>query len=127
MVTIRRGTETLTVTRGAYSSIYASQGWVEDTNSGAKKDDFTGVTKNKESILLDRQNVLTDPKKDMKIQNADNGANANGIEDEIDLSEIPLSEMSIPQLKAYAHQLGVTVNTDSAKALRNQIRRALEG
>lgn len=106
--------------------MYASQGWVEDTNSGAKKGDFTGVTKGNEVLPPDGQNVHTDPENDTKTRDTDYDANVNDTEDDIDLSEIPLSEMSIPQLKTYAHQLGVTVNTDSAKALRAQIRKALE-
>lgn len=46
-------------------------------------------------------------------------------EDDEDLSEIPLSEMSVPQLHKYASQLGIDVSKlNGAKALREAIKKS---
>ena len=46
-------------------------------------------------------------------------------DDEEDLSEIPLSEMDVPQLHKYAAQLGIDVSQlNGAKALREAIKKA---
>ena len=123
MVTIVKGNQTLTVTKGAYNEMYASQGWeIRTRETGVLKDDLRTVSKN-------RVIIPTQPQK----QNLDNPTQQyedifdEPEVDDMDLSEIPISEMSVPQLKLYGKQLGVEVNTDSAKTLRNRIRKVLEG
>ena len=123
MVTIVKGNQTLTVTKGAYNEMYASQGWeIRTHETGAIKDDLMAVSKNR--VIIPPQ-----PQK----QNLDNSTQPDEDifddpeVDDMDLSEIPISEMSVPQLKLYGKQLGVEVNTDSAKTLRNRIRKVLEG
>lgn len=115
MLTITDGVKTLTVTKGAFNSMFAPQGWEEVTTRkiARKNSDLRTVTEDKE-IIQDR------------VENTDFPAENDAENDEIDLSEIPLSEMNVPQLKTYAKQLGIEVNTDSAKALRVQIRKILE-
>ena len=127
MLTITNGSQTLVVTKGAYNSMYASQGWEITTDKIAtKNDDFSVVSENKEITQgsSKEQNLLI--KTTPGEQNNDEPEEEDD-DDEVDLSEIPLSEMSVPQMKLYAKQLGIEVNTDSARQLRTQIRKTLEG
>lgn len=119
MITIKRGSETLTVTRGAYKSMFASQGWeiVTTPKTGKKNDDFSGVSKTE----VVSQDIEETPKK--PVENL--AENDEEDSDDIDYSEIPLSEMSVPQLQGYAEQLGLDFDTNSAKLLRNRIKKAL--
>ena len=118
MITIKRGSETLTVTRGAYISMFASQGWeiVTAPKTGKKNDDFSGVSKT-EVVSQGIEETLKKPAEILAENDED--------DDDIDYSEIPLSEMSVPQLQGYAEQLGLDFDTNSAKLLRNRIKKAL--
>ena len=104
--------------------MYAPQGWeqVKTTTSsyGVEKDDFRVVSKNNE---INQQDLKEKNSTENSISFDDDSEYE---EDEVDFSEIPLSEMSVPQLKQYGKQLGIEVDTDSAKALRNRIRKVLE-
>lgn len=122
MLTITNGFSTLVVTKGAYNSMYAPQGWEITTDKITnEKDDFSVVSEDREIIPTEDENSNPGPAED-EIEDEE-------IEDdeEIDFSEIPLSEMSVPQLKMYGEQLGIEIDTDSAKTLRNRIKKALEG
>lgn len=125
MVTITNGATVLTVTKGAYNTMYAPQGWekVTEETTGPENRDFTTVSKDEELSQSEIESVSED-----KISSEDDEeTEEQESEPEIELSEIPLSEMSVPQLKAYAKQLGLEVTTDSARQLRNQIRKIQEG
>ena len=126
MITIKCGNKILTVTRGAYNSMFASQGWeiVDGTKTGQKTDKFAddksnGVisTKLKNNADFEGNTDQNGPNTTDDIPDDDN--------DNIDYSEIPISEMSVPQLQEYAKQLGLDFDTNSAKLLRNRIRNAL--
>lgn len=122
MLTITNGKTILTVTKGAYESMYAPQGWeIRSDETGSKNDDLRGISGNKEITLPESESPVFDPKSEQPDDGDDELES-----DEVDLSEIPLSEMSVPQLKSYAKQLGVEVNTDSARQLRSQIKKVLE-
>ncbi len=135
MLNITNGFTNLTVTRGAYNSMYAPQGWTiaECDKIGQKTDDFGSDANSSEVMSQKGDNAATgqilEPKTDNAAtpDNADNDSEVFDDDDDIDLSEIPLSEMSVPQLKAYASQLGIEANTDSARQLRTQIKKVLEG
>lgn len=122
MLTISRGNQTLTVTKGAYKSIYAPQGWeITPRKIANEKDDFMADSEN--GIV----SLKTTEDENLAGKNDEIEDDIQDIEEEIDFSEIPLSEMSVPQLKLYAKQLGIDVNTDSARQLRSQIRKATGG
>lgn len=123
MLTITNGAQTLTVTKGAYNSMYAPQGWeIASTKMSSENIDLSVVSENKGLLPTEAENTKTGDEID-----APGDVESEEPEEDIDLSEIPLSEMSVPQLKTYAKQLGLEVNTDSARQLRNQIRKTLEG
>lgn len=122
MITITNGVNTLVVTKGAYESMYAPQGWKRIEESVSKTRVSARDRTIKEIIESEDENLTAD-----KISEPNEGESDKSDEPEIDLSEIPLSQMSVPQLKAYGKQLGIEVDTDSAKILRNRIRKAQEG
>ena len=122
MLTITNGTSILTVTKGAYKSMYAPQGWeIQPGNPGGENGNISQVEEIEEIIQPEAENVT-----ETKFDNQD-GEETEDDESEVNLSEIPLSNMSVPQLKAYGKQLGIEVDTDSAKILRSRIRKAQEG
>lgn len=123
MVKITNGYLTLNVTLGAFRDIYSAQGYkilntsiqtsgatvATPQSSGGK---FTEVdTKNATEVVFeDKTDYIP----------ADTDA------EPVDLSEIPLTEMSNDQLKAYAKQLGIDLKgITSRKAVRDKIRAAL--
>lgn len=123
MVTITKDGKLLTVTKGAYNTMYAPQGWeITDGKIAAENGNISDVSENRviPQPESEKQNLAQNTQQDDEISDEPEV-------DEVDLSEIPLSEMSVPQLKSYAKQLGVEVNTDSARQLRNQIKKVLEG
>lgn len=124
MVTITNGTQVLTVTKGAYKSMYAPQGWekIRSDEMASKNDDFSDGLKNRVIMSPEPETTKIEKKNDTLNDEPEYDA-----DDNVDLAEIPISEMSVPQLKAYAAQLGIKVNTDSARQLRTQIRKTLEG
>lgn len=129
MVTIidKRGSR-LTVPNGAYREIFKPQGWVLEGESNNTQTEQKALPQEEKEKVLD-----TSENSKMEYQNEQEGASVeNGEdtfeqdeEDEEDLSEIPLSEMSITQLTAYAKQLGLDVkNINGVKALREAIKKA---
>ena len=124
MITITNGTTSLTVTKGAYAAMYAPQGWEiidkqpTDAPTFDRNDSLALTVENNEIIQTEKENATE--------MNSDNPVDEETT-DAVDLSEIPLSEMTVAQLKEYGKQLGVEVNTDSAKTLRNRIKKIQEG
>lgn len=123
MITITDGNSVLTVTSGAYNTMYAPYGWrITGTETNAESE-ICAVTENKEITPLAAENAEIPPKVDAYEDDTDD----SGAAEEVDLSEIPLSKLTSSQLKQYAKQLGVEVNTDSARQLRAQIKKVLGG
>ena len=117
MITITNGQMTLTVPNSAYRTIYRASGFrpVESyKDSESSIDSYPSNTENasdEESILEKKEN-LEEPY----------GEEAE-VEEEVDLSEIPLSEMDFYQLESYADQLGLDHRgIRSKKELRALIR-----
>ena len=101
--------------------MYAPQGWKNVTShSDILEDPQTTFSKKNKTTQAIVENVHTDDPgiPEETTTNEDN--------DGVDFSEIPLSEMSVSQLKQYGEQLGIEINTDSAKTLRNRIKKVLE-
>lgn len=116
MLTIVKENQELIVTKGAYNTMYAPQGWV------IKSDEIISATvkatpEEKIAVLFQEEAI------DQSTEDVTNEPDL----DTVDLSEIPLSSMTVEQLKAYAQQLGVEVNSDSARQLRSRIKKVLEG
>lgn len=126
MVEITNGVNTLVVTKGAYESMYAPQGWKRIEESASKIQDSARDRTIKEIIESEDENLAADKISEPNDGESNKSDEPELEEEEIDLSEIPLSEMSVPQLKQYGQQLGIEVDTDSAKALRSRIRKVLE-
>lgn len=118
MFCITNGVQTLTVTSGAYTSIYAPQGWKPVSTSTQAE-----MPEEDEAFLPDK---VPDP----ESENASEAILAQESDDEGDeeenLSEIPLTEMGSAQLRKYAKQLGVDIKgLTSKKAVRDRIRAVL--
>lgn len=118
MLCITNGVQTLTVTSGAYMSIYAPQGWKPvDTSTHAE------MLEEDEVFSTDR---LPDPEPESTTEPilAQESEDESGEEE--NLSEIPLTEMNSAQLREYAKQLGVDIKgLTSKKAVRDRIRAVL--
>ena len=87
MLMITNGTKVLTVTKGAYECMYAPQGWEITTGENEPAEKVEAPVEIPIEETPDEIPQETDEIKD---------------EFDVDLSEIPLSEMSVPQLKMYA-------------------------
>lgn len=111
MLRITNGSVTLTVTKGAFNNYYKHCGFqIENRAEGAE---LEGV-------------VTTQP--NYTAEYLGNSPQVKNEEDEeIELSEIPLSEMSFEQLNEYADQLGLEhEGIRSKKELRAMIRNYLK-
>lgn len=115
MLTIRRNDTILRVTSGAFLGMYKGLGFTVVAGEGFKP-----------SLASDKPNNTYTPD---NLENADED-DSDSSEDDFeanDLSEIPVSEMTFKQLKAYADQLGVVYgNGTPKKELRALIRRAVD-
>lgn len=119
MLRITNGGNTLMVTRGAFNGFYKARGFhiVEATESPEKG---TGV-----SIHPEPENGHSGQPSQLKM-----GRKAveeeEGEEEELDLSEIPLGEMTFDQLEEYADELEIDHDgVRSKKELRALIREHL--
>lgn len=118
MVRITNGESTLFVTKGAYTSMYASQGWkiTDDNRISPNGDIEDNLSKN----ILDQEVVLPESHEENLSTESDQ------YDGDIDFSEVPISQMTIPQLKNYAQSLGLNPTSNKARVLRDQIREALK-
>lgn len=121
MLKIKRGNSVLTVTAGAYKNFYKHLGY-----------EPVGVAKNGENPEEENTHPHDDsqPCGDSTHETDEeedfSGDEVEDSEDEADLSEIPLGEMSLEQLHAYAEQLGLDhEELSSRKKLRALIREHL--
>ena len=93
MIKIKRGTHELEVTKGAFKSIFAPAGYI----------------------------VVEQPAK--ALETPEGGEEPELEEEQQDLSEKPLSEMSFNELKEYAEQLGIQT---SGMRTHQQLKRAIQ-
>lgn len=129
MVKIKKGDTVLTVTNGAYKNYYKHLGYepVDDAQSG---ENLTGVVSTPHGDSHDCGDpAMTKIDETAEApETAENDGEGGVIEEEAeeDLSEIPLSEMKLSQLIAYAEQLGLEHDgTPNKKELRKLIRNHL--
>ena len=129
MVNITNGSNTLSVPYGAYESFFKHLGYepVGDArtpeNSGQVNTHIT--TDSPESGDAAAPSVGDTDPADLDIP--EESAEGEGYDDaEVNLSEIPLGEMTLSQLIAYAEQLGLDPDVNaSKKELRKLIREHL--
>lgn len=134
MITITKGGMTLRVTHGAYDNYYRPLGYkpVEGVQSGemGEGDIYSPLTPENpacdDSTLRgfsdNGETPSENPAEDPKAKTAE-----EVFEYEEDLSEIPLGEMKLSQLIAYAEQLGLEHDgTPNKKEMRKLIREYLE-
>lgn len=130
MIKIKRGDSVLTVTAGAYKSYYKHLGY-----------EPVGVAKNSENFgggnthSPDDSQLSGDSTQPSEDEIDDEEEEEEGFtededeeesEDEVELSEIPLSEMDLDQLCEYADQLGLDYEgITSKKKMRALIREHL--
>lgn len=115
MVKITNGNSVLTVTSGAYHSMYKPQGW-RPVDEQVQAKVVAPAKKKAEPISVGIEAPEPDPDTDVE---------AEELETE-DLSEKPLKEMSFEELRAYATQLKIDItDLDSKKNLREAIREVI--
>lgn len=115
MVKIRRGSHVLTVTNGAFKSLYAPMGYVVVETEGDAK-----VPRTPDEVTTTPD--ATDSSEDDSEGTEDDSEPEDEPEDD-ELEEKPISEMSFKELKEYASRHGLNVNGLSSK---QEIRRALK-
>lgn len=135
MLVITNGINTLTVSKGAYKTLYAHQGYTVISGEGAS----APSTLDDSQMSRMPQEEREEPEVDETLSGPENGsAGLSGAEsgissttheedeeedEEEDLSEIPISAMSMSQLKAYAIKIGVKLDgTETKRELRQLIR-----
>lgn len=126
MLTITNGVDTLQVTKGAYKVLYKHQGFCilgEELISGQLSDKASEMPYNDD----DAEAVTYPDEAEHVKSDTENPAESAHYEDEEeDLSEIPLTEMTKTQLIKYAEQLDIDFDgTETRKDLRIAIRKAL--
>lgn len=124
MIKITNGLTTLEVTPGAYKDIFSAQGYTPVEGTSVKQTEMPAETPQPTGGNFTEGEPENVPES-ISEQETDDIIPENNSE-EIDLSEIPLAEMSDAQLRAYAEQLGVDITgLTSRKAVRNKIKSAL--
>ena len=118
MLRITNGSVTLTVTKGAFNNYYKHCGFqIENHAEGAELERVVTTQPNYTAEYLGDSSQVENEKKSDDYEE----------DEEIELSEIPLSEMSFEQLNEYADQLGLEhEGIRSKKELRAMIRSYLK-
>lgn len=140
MLVISNGMNTLTVTKGAYKSLYKYQGYEVVSEAGASApapEDESLMSRMPQEARTGEgvhDNTPEDENASDGFREAENGSSNEEDENpeespvveeeekEEDLSEIPLSEMTVAQLKAYAREIGVVLDgTETKRELKQLI------
>ena len=127
MIQVKKGTRCLTVTRGAFENFYKHLGYTlvgVDESHEKSEQEFTHQQEDSQHPGNPTQQETDEEGSDgTKDEDEDQ---EDDDEDVIDLSEIPLGELSHSQLFEYADQLGLEYEgTPGAEALRALIRKHL--
>lgn len=107
MIKIRKGDSTLTVTHGAYKNYYKHLGYepVGVARNGENPEGENAHPHEDSHHCGDPTQLRTD--EDTPAEGGEEFADEGDADEEPDLSEIPLSEMGLDQLREYADQLGL--------------------
>ena len=121
MIRIQKGSSELTVTRGAYKNFYSKMGYTPVAEAPTPEnfeEEYTHLEEDS-PVLEDPTQLRTDPEETAESEESLES-------EELDLSEIPLSDMTSDQLREYAEQLGIDpTEYPSRKELRKAIRNHL--
>ena len=119
MVKITNGEKTLTVTQGAYNSVYAPNGW-QKIEPAAEPTEMSSNTQTDSGVKLSEPEDKNTTEDNFVQENDDSEINSE------ELSKIPLTDMNSSQLKAYANKLGVDIKgVKSRKVVIERIRAVL--
>ena len=127
MLQVTNGVVTLTVTKGAFKSFYEHNGFHavdgENGHEEAGKVDTHPAPETGHPCHSSQQEL----RQDTDAPEDEDGDDDDDTEDDVDLSEIPLGEMSFDQLNEYADQLELDHDgIRSKKELRALIREHLK-
>ena len=128
MIKIKRGDSVLTVTTGAYKSYYKHLGYEPvGVAKNSENPDQENTHSHDDSQQLEDSTQLTEDEDDSNDEEEEDFTEEEEDSDEeVDLSEIPLGEMDLDQLHAYAEELGLEhEEINSKKKLRALIRDCL--
>ena len=136
MLVISNGTSTLRVTKGAYRTIYMHQGYriVSSAGASAPAPDGDSLMRGIAQGSRNETGVGNPPTGEESTSSSNSGAenqisNDEDISDEeydADLEEIPISDMTVSQLRKYAERIGVELDgTETKRELRQLIRENL--
>lgn len=126
MIRITNGIHTLTVTEGAYKTMYAPQGWIEVSDSKTPEMVSDGSSDLGDNLPDHESEDTTEAISGQENDDTEDDAEDDSENEDVDFEETPLSEMNSAQLRAYANHLGVDVTgMTSKKAVRDKIRAAL--
>lgn len=119
MIIITNGERIFSVTQGAYDSIYEPLGWKKVNEPlDQQKSDFK--TSENSEVKLNTEEVIDTPEDNFVQESDDEEINSEN------LSEIPLTDMTSSQLRAYAKELGVDIKgVKSKKVVIERIRAVL--
>lgn len=128
-VTIYKGEKSLRVPRRAYEKQYAPAGWSLEDEAPIQNPSEEGFS---QEITPEDENHETDTEteaeneedSDQSLDGEEDEDEANGFNIE-ELEEQPLSELSVPELRALAEHKGIDIaGLTSAKKLREAIKDA---
>lgn len=112
MVTIQRAGHVLTVSKGAFKTLYRPMGYVIVGDEGEPE---ASPAPGKEITPPDTGDGSEDDLSSGEDEVQDDGEDTDEDQDDEDLEEKPLSEMNFKELKAYAKRRGINVNGMSSK------------
>ena len=125
MIKITNGSETYTVTQGAYKDIFKPQGFYEVSDNRTEMREETSFI-NEGSLTPTGGEPTSEAISVQETEDSEPDIASGSEEAPSDLSEVPLSEMTDKQLREYAKQLGVNLKgITSRKAVRDKIRSVL--
>lgn len=124
MLTITNGEITIEVTNGAFNNFYKHSGFRPLEHIYGGEEETVVSTHGLPSEQISAESTQQEmPISDAEENTAEPEAESSELEEEVDLSEIPIAEMDFKQLHAYAERLQLDhKDVHSKKELRNLIR-----
>lgn len=123
MIKIKKGSTTLTVSKGAYEDIFRQQGFIPVDEIKAPED--TPVVSEEPIVPAQEEDAdqKAEPPEETGKQEEDADQNQKDEDADDDLTEKPLSEMTLQELKAYAALKGVNIG---ALTKKDEIKEAIK-
>lgn len=106
MITVTNGSQTITVTKGAFRNVFAPLGYhpidaqTDPVECSVVEDEITGLEgENSAEETQEAEEETVEPEVEAEVET-----------EEEDEDEKPLSEMTLSELKKVAHELGIPAN-----------------